>query len=85
MVNASLLDSKTKGLAMDSENAQAIDLLQNLVLLVASEVCKDGDDSKAAAAQIKSIIKDVLNSLCPMSEIEKFSPVLVSTKKVLPM
>ena len=77
-VNAALLDAKTKGLAMDSENAQAIDLLQNLVLLVATEGCKDGDDSKAAAAQIKSIIKDVLNSLCPMSEIEKFSPVLVS-------
>ena len=63
---------------MSKKYTNIIDLLQNLVLLAVNEVCKDGDDSKAAAAQIKSIIKDVLISLCPMSEIEKFSPVLVS-------
>ena len=62
------------------EREEAIKLLNDLILSLANELCKNGDDSADAATQLKNILKDLLNSLCPMNEIEKFNPVYISSK-----
>ncbi len=79
-LSKSLEESSNSVKNLDSQNEEAIKLLNDLILSLANELCKNGDDSADAATQLKNIIKDLLNSLCPMNEIEKFNPVYISSK-----